>query len=135
MSALWPYDQRQANTDELRTATNAATSLGEFLRPGLRTLERHLDEARAGRELSQLRVALSTRLEARYGARVRSLPSTSTVPDHLFVLRSHVDSLDGLIAVARNDFSRAVPLPDGWDPSIAVQVQPARRRVQHRFGR
>ncbi|MFD8721082.1 hypothetical protein ACFV2H_24625 [Streptomyces sp. NPDC059629] len=60
--------------------------------------------AREGRELSQLRVALSTRL-------------------------------DGLIMIARDDFSRAVPLPDGWDPSIAVQVQPGRRRGRRRFGR
>lgn len=155
------YDQRQANLRELRTATDTATSLKAFLLPELRTLEYYLDLARAGGELPQLRVAVSSRLESMFGERMRSLPSAfadvqaaygdtygrflrideildayaasgvlptgSTVPDHLFALRSHVDSLDRLIVAARNDFSRIVPLPADWDTSIVLQ--PGRRRL------
>lgn len=160
-------DQRQANLRELRTATDTANSLKAFLVPEMRTLEYYLDLARANDTLPQLRVALSTRLEERYGERMRSLPSAfthvhtaygeihgrflrideildayaasgtlptgSTLPDHLFALRSHMDSLDRLIVAARNDFSRETPLPDDWDPSITVQ--PGRRRSQRRIGR
>ena len=61
------------------------------------------------------------------------LPSGSTVADHLFTLRSRVDSLDGLIEAARYDFSRVAPLPVGWD--AAFTVPPGRARAQRRYGR
>ncbi|MFI6459024.1 hypothetical protein [Streptomyces sp. NPDC050528] len=61
-----------------------------------------------------------------------SLPSGSIVGDHVFTLRSRVDSLDGLIEAARYDFSRIAPLPSGWDASFAVP--PGRGRTPRHFG-
>ncbi len=155
------HDQRQANLQELRAATDTAISLRTFIVPELRTLEYYVDVARSRQPLPPLRVALPSRLESMYGERMRSLPSVfehvqgayegvlgqildeygasgtlasgSAVADHLFTLRSRVDSLDGLIEAARYDFSMIAPLPAGWDSSFAVP--PGRGRTRRRLGR
>ncbi|MFE2421304.1 hypothetical protein [Streptomyces hokutonensis] len=161
------HDQRQANLQELRAATDTTISVRTFIAQELRTLEYYVDVARSGQALPPLRVALSSRLEGMYGERMRSLPaafehvqaayegvlgqilrvdqildeygasgvlpSGSVVADHLFTLRSRVDSLDGLIEAARYDFSTIVPLPAGWDSSFTVP--PGRGRTRRRLGR
>ncbi|WP_405880173.1 hypothetical protein OG747_16950 [Streptomyces sp. NBC_01384] len=61
-----------------------------------------------------------------------SLPTGTAIADHLYSLRTRVDSLDGLIEAAGYDFSRIAALPTGWDASFAVP--PGRGRTRRRLG-
>ncbi|WP_405887942.1 hypothetical protein OG762_16945 [Streptomyces sp. NBC_01136] len=130
-------DEQQSNLQELRSATNTCTALNASMLTVLRALERmrslpasfrHVQAVYEGVLLNVGRID-----DALDGYDVSgSLPTGTAIADHLYSLRTRVDSLDGLIEAAGYDFSRIAALPTGWDASFAVP--PGRGRTRRRLG-